>query len=514
MKSKKLSLLTIFSAVLILACSFFGFSACDFSAYKEKTEVDEKLLNAPDYSMYSDLKFESFAYSGLNNGKWKLDDQTFDVGEDFRSYERFVEYKEAGFTVYLAGVDTRINTDYNEEQWAEHKKMMDDAHKAGLKVILRDMRLYNLSQIKDVGVIGENAEFASEAELDAYVAECVRFYKDHPAFYGVIIADEPSYDKVLAYGQMYKAIKRVLPDKHVQANLLPPTISSYDTRYPKIEGFEGTQEEEILARYELYLRAFIESTGAHYIQYDDYPMVATQINPLYLRGLQIASGLAKEYGIELHLVSQTFGMNWKGNLQFRPVNEDDARWMNNILLGFGVKEMQYFTYMTRPENKTDGESFIDGASYLTYAGEKTNLYYFMQKIMQNNNKFAQTILNFDYQGSRSYEKLPTNFVSTHVANMDNSYTFKKLSSINIDREVALVTELYDKQNDRFMYMVMNVTDPAQKGSRAYQTTEVTFADEYTHVVIYQDGVGTPQKLNGNKLQVALESGQAVFLLPY
>ena len=64
-------------------------------------------------------------------------------------------------------------------------------------------------------------------------------------------------------------------------------------------------------------------------------------------------------------------------------------------------------------------------------------------------------------------------------------------------------------------MVMNVLSGNDKGSVAYQTNTITFSNEYTHVVVYKDGVGTPQKLEeGNKLTVELEAGQAVYLLPY
>ena len=99
-------------------------------------------------------------------------------------------------------------------------------------------------------------------------------------------------------------------------------------------------------------------------------------------------------------------------------------------------------------------------------------------------------------------------------NVDNSYTFQKLLNVSIDKECALVTELYDDENDNFMYMVMNTLDPIHRGSRAYQTTELTFAPEYTHVVIYKNGVGTPQKLLNGKVSVELTPGEAVYVLPY
>lgn len=513
MKKQRLSLLSTLGAVIISACSVFG-TGCA----QNGIGADKKLSQAPDYSAYSELKFESFGYSGLHNGIWSLDGEYFDVGEDFRSYERFVEYKEAGFTVYLAGLDTRIEEDFNEEYWEEYKLMMDEAHRAGLKVILRDQRLLNRSMYKDKGLIGEdNDQFQDETALDAYVADCVKYYKDHPAFYGVIIGDEPVYSQVTAYGQMYKAIKRVLPNKHVQFNLLPPgplvSQQRMDELFPKVEREFTTLEEELLARWEKYLSEFIDAMGTDYVQYDDYPIRKDKkILPLYVASLQIASNLAKEKGVKLHFVSQTFALN---NGDYDKVSEEHAVWMNNMMLGHGIKEMQYFTYMPSRNSRTDGEWFMDGASYLTNVGEKTSLYYFMKKIMQENNKFAPTILNFDYQGSRSYVKLPVNFTNDFITHVDNSYAFKKIVDLKIDKETSYVSELYDSENELYMYMLMNATAPWNKGSKAYQTTDVTFSDEYTHVVVYKNGgEGTPQKLDNHKYTVSLTSGEAIYLLPY
>mgnify|MGYP006967412122 CR=1 FL=1 len=66
-----------------------------------------------------------------------------------------------------------------------------------------------------------------------------------------------------------------------------------------------------------------------------------------------------------------------------------------------------------------------------------------------------------------------------------------------------------------MYMIMNFISGWNEGSRAYQTNVVTFSSEYTHVVVYKNGVGTPQKLGaGNTLEVEVAPGEAVFVLPY
>ena len=66
-------------------------------------------------------------------------------------------------------------------------------------------------------------------------------------------------------------------------------------------------------------------------------------------------------------------------------------------------------------------------------------------------------------------------------------TFKEVESFEINKECALVSELYDDENDQYMYMVQNVVDPEYQGSKAYQTATITFKKGYTHALVYKNG---------------------------
>ena len=511
---------------IALATSMCFLTACNLLP---SSSDDPKLLEAPDYSAYTN-RFESYGYGSPNPGYWILDDERIELGEDFRTVERYREYKDAGFSMLLCGhEDVTINSD-SVEQWEMQKWVVDNAHEAGLKVILCDQRIQSLSMtdMRKKRLVGvddpetpevEEYTFASETELDEYIESCMTLYKDHPGFYGLALGDEPRWYNVEAFGQVFRSLKRVAPEIFIQYNLLPTvsTMGQMDDLFLPIDGAEfGTFEEEMLARYEQYLNSFMDvMTGVDYLQYDDYPMSIDVINDLYLPTLQVAAKVAKERDVELRLVTQTFSMRWQGDLHKRKIDEKAARWLNNTLVGFGVKQIHYFTYWTKLYNQTEGELFIDDASFVTRAGEKTEIYYFMQKIMAENQTFAPVVLNFDYQGSRSYLNLPTYFYAEHMAHVDNSYVFQKLTNVQVDKESALLTELYDEENNRFMYMVMNTTDTINRGSMAYQTTELTFSSEYTHVAIYKNGVATPKKLEaGNKLYVELTPGEAVYVIPY
>lgn len=527
MKKTKLSFASIILSAITLCCTGCQFLPTSSSA------ADPKLAQAPDYSKYVEV-FDSYAYSGPNDGTYTIDGVVYDTGANLLTEEHLGNYKAVGLNIWLPQSDLKIAGGFNEQVWEnEIKPYMDMAHKLGLKVILNDQNIQWLSY-QNCPLIGEDDPstekveaygFDDEAALDAYVANCCALYKDHPAFYGLMLGDEPRPYKVTAYGQTYASIRRVLGDDvFVQYNLLPGDMGYHEEgRFPELTEEEDdpnfTEYERTLKQYEKYLNMFLDVLpGIGYLQYDDYPVHEGYLDEDYIPSLQVAAKVAAERGLELHVVSQTFAMKTNGPdgvLHWKTPAKEDLQWMNNILLGFGVKQIHYFTYVTKGDNKSNGEYFIDGASFVTRTGEKTKLYDAMKEIIANNQTFAPVIKQFAYQGCKKYCVTPTNFNITQFVQIDNSYTFKKLKDVSINKEIALVSELYDKENDNYMYMVMNLLGAGCEGSRAYQTTVLTFPAEYTHAVVYKNGVGTPQKLeDGNKLTIKLPATEAAYVLPY
>ena len=456
--------------------------------------------------------------------------------------ERYAEYKDAGMTIFFPQTSARI--EYSKidsdnvalNSWNDVKQYYDMAYEAGLtKAIFDDTRLRHLStqeqtligEGKSLNGVGEKYGFATQEDLDAYVAKCLSLYIDHPIFYGVYLQDEPNYKKAVAYGETYQAIKRVAQsvfnrEIFVQYNLLP-LVNYYqqvNTFYPAVEGYDCTDDvcfdDEAIARYKAYINMFLDSTGADHVCYDHYPLCVDGIRSQYIVGLQLVAEICKERGIQFHFVAQTYSQDADGKLTVRVISEEDARWLNNMLLGFGVKNIGYFTYWTKSDNWTEkGEFFHPEGSFMTRYGEKTDVYYIMQKIMAENQKFAPTILNFDYQGSAVYKLLPSYSNSKHIALAYEDYQFQKVTSVVTNKEFGLCTELYDAANGNYLYMIQNLVDPLNKGSRVYQTVNVTFTSEFTHVAIYKNGerIATQALVNG-VYTAKLAPGEAVFLLPY
>lgn len=483
---------------------------------------------APDYSS-STLQFDFYGYSAAIDG-WNIDGVAYESGNDYKTVERIKEYKDAGMTIYFP----QSAAPYNGQDFetSEAKRVMDNCLEAGIdKVILWDPRIQVLSKpAKEnaVGLIGEGKQFATEADLDAAIAAYMAPYKEHEAFYGIMLGDEPFYYHTENYGQVYRSIKRVCPEAYIQYNLNPITAGTgindngdrnIDVRFPQlVEGDEGygakeDSDEELIARYKKYLRGFMDATGASYVQYDQYPFrSADRVDEYYFLGLQVVAEIAKEYDAEFYFVSQTYGQQEGSYGNPRMLSEADLYWLNNSILGFGIKQVSYFTYFTKADN--NAEHFIDGNSFLTWYGEKTDIYYWMQQIMAEEQKLAPTILNFEYSTSKIIMKKPTTFDSSYALRTIETKDFTALKEVEVNKEVALVTELYDDEKDNYMYMVQNVVDSTRKGSKVYQTATLTFNSQYKYAVVFVKGERSIQKLNGGKLTLKHAPGQATYVIPF
>ena len=498
----------------------------------------------PDYSA-SNKQFDFYGYSALIDG-WNIDGVDYHSGEDYLSVERIKEYKDAGMTIYFPQSAAAVNAEVAKD-WenSRAKRALDYALEAGIdKVILNDYRIQSLTkqdfgtvdEIREMakngtiyehekyGLIGAGKQFATEADLDAFVEDCLSLYKDHEAFYGIMLGDEPNFYHAESYGQMYRSIQRVSKklgkDIYIQYNLNPIGIAfspiMREFHCPPVGNTDGLTEEQIIEKaYEGYIRLFMEKTGAKYIQYDDYPLYRKEyITNWYFFAQQMVSKLAKEYGAEFYFVTQTFNKQQKQDdkYTYRDFTEADMRWLNNALVGFGIKQISYFTYFTKADN--NAEHFEDGKSFITWHGEKTEMYYWMQKIMAEEQKLAPIVLNFAYKSSKLYSKPTEGLDLEYVRLQYPTPDFTKVTDVKFDKGAALVTELYDEEKDNYLYMVQNLIDPVKNFAAPLQTVTLTFDSKYKYASVYVKGERAEVKLKKGKLTVKQTEGEAVYVMPY
>ena len=533
--------------------------------------LEKYAVKDSDYSDEEAVELDRYGYASLSNGQWTIDgsNQVTNPTDHRTTIDAYNTYKAAGFNIVLA--QDMINPDVDAATWAaEGKKYMDLAYEAGLKVILTDWHFQILSKpitigsggvvqvsnetykpwiiatdasattglakdyldaLSAAGLTADTARFESRDALDNYVRAQLAQYKDHPAFYGVMLADEPSYHNAYCYSEIYQSIKRVMPECYVQYNLLPMEVdtAAIERYYTGVEN-ENATSAQIEAAYRQYVELFLDAMGTDYIQYDDYPFKSATdgmwfwetttpyVDPTSLRNIQLVAEIAKERGLAVKVVTQSCIMKKggsNGNVLIRQITENDARWLNNYLMGFGVKQINYFTYWTKHSNSSTGEYFEDGGSFVNRDGTTTAVYDFMKTIMADNTKFAPTISHFDYNASKVVGSNNGNQNNEHISwssSLTADTSFRFITNVSTSLEYTLVTELYDKDNYNYMYMVMNTIDPNEGGT---QSVTVTFDGTFDKIYVYdQTGARTAVTLTNNTYTVTLTAGQAVYLLPY
>ena len=479
------------------------------------------------YGSYTD-QFDFYAYSAYSDGTYEIDGQKYYIGKNLANLKQYSQYGEVGMTIYFPQNDMLING--SEESIANAKKLIDDLAKVGIhKTILEDSRILYLS-MRETAIVGSGCQFANEAALDAYVYDCLKDYATYPGVYGVMLGDEPKYSMISAYAAVYNSIKRVNAangwNLFIQYNLNPLNVTQevYDNYYPASAGtYEWTNYRytlkirdrftDCVTRYKQYINDFLNAMNPDSIMYDDYPLMENksgglEIKDSYIPCLQIVAKAAADRGIKFYHVTQAYENNADGTIHRRAVTEKGAKWLNNILLGFGTKQIAYYTYYTRSESdSTGGESYVDGQSFVDYNGNPTALYYTMKDILSDNQIFAKVILQFNYKGSRVYGSTSAN----HLGEITVSNGFTKLTACSVNTGSALVTELYDEGNNNYMYMAMNVLDPDV--AQTSENVTMTFRG-YTKALVYSNGEFIDVELSSNVYTATVTPGEAVFVIPH
>ena len=414
----------------------------------------------------SEFIFPIYGYSPPPDGKIRLDGTEYDTGKDFRTVERYEEYKAAGFNILL----TQGSAIYDGEIWetCQAKKTLDMASEAGIqKAIIVDWRLMSLSRVEG-GLIGEGKRFASESELDAYVEACMQPYRDHRIFYGIQLRDEPAYTYFRAIGELFRSVRRVRPGTFVQCNLLPlGPLRMMHRQYPN--------GRNLMDRFKAYLTQFVQETKSGYIMYDHYPIEEKdEFERYYLAGLQIAGEVCKEQGVDFYMVIQSFGMYNQGQPYFRLPTEEEIRYQVNMALGFGLQQLSYFTYWTKQDNDFKNEFYANGQAMITREGEKTDTYFAVQKINAEVQLLAFILRGFRYSEStffiNSFRSYPRMF---EIASQGK---LKYIEDVSADKEIVLVNELYNGTTDEYLYRIQNATLPAKKEICGAQHVKIVFSE--------------------------------------
>ncbi len=453
-------------------------------------------------------------------------DESSATDEDY-----LANYVNAGFNVLMQTSDVRIGTD---EPFAGSKcqASMRAAAAAGIdKVIVRDQRIYEYACSRTLAEL-QSPTFPNGTGKGLYrfIEVGLQKYWNEPNFYGVMLADEPTYDKAEVQGLIYQTIKQVAAahgkEVYIHYSLLPFAADGFtQSRFEQTNPNGGNYTYE--QAYRKYLQDFIDACGDYKpddLTIDVYPYrgTGTDVFDGYLANLQIFADVCRTNGIEMTMAIQSYAnyMNANStNVNHAVVDEEMMRAQISTCLGLGVRKIAYYRYAT------NGGYSIDDGFFINSSGEKTDVYTAGQKVIAEAKAIEKVILNYEYQGS-NYCGTPT-FASTTdaltetvsytsggtstVEYANGTHTFALIDNVTCTNDIAFVTELYDAENELYMYMLQNFIDPRNTGDTT-ATITVDFNAEFK-VVEYKNGVKTETTLSGDSYSVTLDAGEAVYIIP-
>ena len=481
---------------------------------------------APDYSN-STREFMTWAYSATYDGWY----QTIDENEKFirlenspetpiaiTTTETLREYKEAGFNTLLINYVFPYDS-LTSFEVSRTKEIMDMAHEVGLKCVIFETCTRGLANTPESLINPAKADgekfFNSQEEINAYVYSRVKDVIAHPAFFGFSVLDEPAYDRFPAFGQVYKAVQACAPGAFVNMNLLGMGTahnSNTRTKYCK-----GAGNMPIKEAYTNYVTSYADNIPAPYIQVDVYPIKGSEEEPTMhgnaLRTPQYLAEFCKDRDMELYYVLQSSGFTVGYGDAVTPIcrnpQKRDMYWQTNVCMAFGVTSYSYWNYY--PVVNTASEHYDHTSSFLDLAGNKNDMYYWMQDIHGEMQNMAKALLNFKYQNSTVFYKAPFTGYKQHVSGFEK-VAFHKLAKYEaLTAGAFLITEMYDKSNGRYGYFVVNVAEPAYSGS---STVKLTFDGEENKVQVWDRGTPTNKALTKKTLTLELGVGQGAFVIPY
>jgi hypothetical protein len=237
---------------------------------------------------------------------------------------------------------------------AENLNSLEISQKLGKKVFLGDDRLPH-------SISGDPE---AKAKLDAIAKD----YKDHPAFGGYFLGDEPSAVKFDGLGEVVAYLKKIDPDHPVFLNLFPNYASAEQLGAPD---------------YETYVREYLQKVKPFMLSYDHYNFFRGGDGAGFFPNLDVARRLAKQFDVPFMQIVQV--VQWDTQ---RDLTEAELRYEAYQTLAYGGKGLMWFTYWT-------SRSEIAGGWKYAMANQDGTLnphYYMVQRVNKEAGAFGNQLM--------------------------------------------------------------------------------------------------------------------------
>lgn len=387
----------------------------------------------------------------------------------------FNECAEAGFTLLLP-----IHTDFGKNPTFA-QKFLERAEGAGLKVIVRDISLVNDE--------GNGANLGLPADT-----KNIGYYKDSPAFAGILICDETGASKYPYVKEKYDLAKELFPGKTAWTNLKPMNVAP--------EHLEAGSYRE-------YVEGFMDTVAPDTLSYTNYCLFSNgTIRSVYYSNLEYVKQVAVNYGVKSHNFILAIE-HWGQGGHYAPPTEKTLRWQIACNLAYGYDFFTYYTYSTAVEepNWTYNEGMIDRQ------GKKTEIYGYAKTVNTELRAWDHVYMSF-VDGWKGLAVIPGSHGQTdHLLHyLDYSKSPSEIAGVkSIESTEYALAGMFEDANGNKGYMLTNASNPFQNKDAA---VKIAFDKQYKGVQVFEKGVPAIYDLDKNGgITINLESGEGKFIIP-
>lgn len=218
----------------------------------------------------------------------------------------------------VAGAGFSVNMSFLGGRRA-NLQALDLAGAAGLRLMIQDDRISKL--VEDPGL-----------PLDV-LAGVAADYKDHPAFFGYFVTDEPNAARFGRLAAIVRRLEELDPGHPAYINLFPTYANGQQLGAPTYEDYVGR---------------FLDTVRPPFLSFDHYPLTVSGLHSDYYRNLEIVRQQAIEHGLDpwafaLATPHAVYLPPTAGRLRFQ-------LWSD---IAYGAKGLQYFTFATPTDTDYD-----------------------------------------------------------------------------------------------------------------------------------------------------------------
>ncbi len=318
-------------------------------------------------------------------------------------------------------------------------------------------------------------------------------YSKHKNFVSISAFDEPTQGELGELKEIFDILEAKVPnDIYITSNLYPCYVPE-SVLGCKYEEHIDTYFKNILAKQKTkkvascdYYPFMVKSNGEHYMM------------DTWAYNHMLFAKYAKEYDCDLEWCIQSCNYD-----EHRVVDAQDIKMQMYMCLAFGVKGICFFTYATpllNPDFSHGGSGMI-GSNF-----RPSTMYYAGKEAIAEFRKLEKFYMDFKWQGAKSFNGTNNGQEKLHDFELlsDELERFTRIDGVSCT-ENSIVSELYDKEHDRYAYVVVNYNDPIEG-----KTDKVKFIlKDADNCVIFLKG--EPHEF-GKEVEFELERGGGALIL--